>query len=111
SSEPPSAVPADAWVLPSKLHSDLHTLRLQRNQALGRLVPVRSTACAASTPGLSTWSSSRGLTPLRDGRSHLRAGFALRCFQRLSVPALATQLYPWRDNWYTSGPSTPVLSY
>ena len=24
---------------------------------------------------------------------------------------LATQRYHWRDNWYTSGPSNPVLSY
>ena len=30
---------------------------------------------------------------------------------RLSFPNVATQLYPWRDNWYTSGSSTPVLSY
>ena len=44
-------------------------------------------------------------------RSHLKAGFTLRCFQRLSFPDVATQLYPWRDNWYTIGPSTPVLSY
>jgi len=26
------------------------------------------------------------------GKSYLRGGFALRCFQRLSVPYLATQL-------------------
>ena len=44
-------------------------------------------------------------------RSHLGGGFTLRCFQRLSLPDVATQLYPWRDNWYTIGPSTPVLSY
>ncbi|RMG47146.1 MAG: hypothetical protein D6723_16390 [Acidobacteria bacterium] len=31
-------------------------------QALGRLVPVSSTRYRAYTPGLSTWSSSRGLT-------------------------------------------------
>ena len=43
--------------------------------------------------------------------THLKASFTLRCFQRLSFPDVATQLYPWRDNWYTIGPSTPVLSY
>ena len=42
---------------------------------------------------------------------YLEAGFALRCFQRLSVPNVANQPCPGRDNWHTSGPSTPVLSY
>jgi len=45
------------------------------------------------------------------GRSHLEGGFALRCFQRLSRPHMAIQPCPWRDNWYTSGAFTPVLSY
>ena len=44
-------------------------------------------------------------------KPHLKAGFTLRCFQRLSFPDVATQLYAWRHNWYTIGPSTPVLSY
>ena len=48
---------------------------------------------------------------LRCGRSHLGGGFPLRCFQRLSRPDVATQRCPWRDSWYTSGQSTPVLSY
>ena len=86
-------------------------LTLARNQALDLLVPVRSIHCCTYTPGLSTLSSARGLTNLRYERSHLRAGFTLRCFQRLSVPDVATQLYAWRHNWYTIGPSTPVLSY
>ena len=47
----------------------------------------------------------------RYGRSHLGGGFPLRCFQRLSLPDVATQRCPWRDSWYTSGQSTPVLSY
>ncbi len=42
---------------------------------------------------------------------YLEAGFALRCFQRLSVPNVANQPCPWRDNWHTRGSSTPVLSY
>ncbi len=45
------------------------------------------------------------------GRPHLGVGFALRCFQRFSAPALATRHCRWHDNRHTSGPSTPVLSY
>jgi hypothetical protein len=46
-----------------------------------------------------------------DGRSHLEASFPLRCFQRLSLPYIATRRCPWQDNRYTRGTSTPVLSY
>ena len=45
------------------------------------------------------------------GKSHLEAGFTLRCFQRLSHPNLAIQPCHWRDNWCTIGLSIPVLSY
>ena len=48
---------------------------------------------------------------LRPGRSCLGGGLALRCFQRLSVPHIATQRCRWRDNWNTRGASFPVLSY
>ena len=81
------------------------------NQALDGLVPVRSIHYCTYTPGLSTLSSSRRLTDFRHERSHLGVGFTLRCFQRLSDPDVATQRYAWRHNWYTIGPSTPVLSY
>ena len=81
------------------------------NQALDGLVPVRSIHYCTYTPGLSTLSSSRRLTDLCHERSHLGVGFTLRCFQRLSDPDVATQRYAWRHNWYTIGPSTPVLSY
>ena len=47
----------------------------------------------------------------KNGRSNLEACFALRCFQRLSQPDIATQQCPWRDNWYTIGPSFSILSY
>ena len=47
--------------------------------------------------------------PLR--RPHLGAGFALRCFQRLSLPDAATRRCGWRHNRCTVGPSDPVLSY
>ena len=48
---------------------------------------------------------------LRPGSVHLRVGFPLRCFQRLSRPDVATRRCRWRDNRYTSGRSVPVLSY
>ena len=51
------------------------------------------------------------LGTLRSERSHLRAGFPLRCFQRLSFPYLATRQCHWHDNRYTRGTFTPVLSY
>ena len=44
-------------------------------------------------------------------RSHLAAGFALRCFQRLSVPDADTRQCPGRDNRLTGGRSGTVLSY
>ena len=52
-----------------------------------------------------------GPSYLTVGRSHLEEGFALICFQRLSRPDFATQLYHWRDNWITRGLFIPVLSY
>ena len=101
-----------------KFNLSCHWLRLRLplsgfhlSQALDILVSVRSIHCCTYTPDLSTSSSLRCLTRLLYERSHLKAGFTLRCFQRLSFPNVATQLYPWRDNWYTSGSSTPVLSY
>ena len=80
-------------------------------QVLDRLVTVSSTRCRASTPALSTSSSSRGLTNLRYGISYLEGGFTLRCLQRLSRPDLATRLCHWYDNRCTRGQSIPVLSY
>ena len=45
------------------------------------------------------------------GKSNLVVGFALRCFQRLSLPDADTQRCAWRHNWYTGGQSITVLSY
>ena len=45
------------------------------------------------------------------GRTSFEVGFPLRCFQRLSLPYLATLLCRWRDNRSTRGTSIPVLSY
>ena len=53
----------------------------------------------------------KGSYSLLWGISHLEGGFTLRCLQRLSRPGLATRLCTWQYNRYTSGQSTPVLSY
>src|SRR5437868_13065887 len=76
-----------------------------------RLVSVSSTPCSAYTSDLSTSSSSTALQGVAPGRPILEVCFPLRCFQRLSDPDTATQRCHWRDNWYTGGPSNPVLSY
>ena len=44
-------------------------------------------------------------------RPRFEGSFPLRCFQRLSLPTVATRLCRWRDNRSTRGSSTPVLSY
>ena len=41
---------------------------------------------------------------------HLRGGFPLRCFQRLSGPNIATLRCPWQDSRYTRGSFVLVLS-
>ena len=80
---------------------------------IDRLVPVCSIPYGTYTSGLSTSSSTRGLIPisLSGGIPHLGEGFPLRCFQRLSLPNIATQRCDWRHNWNTIGSSIPVLSY
>src|SRR5262245_51619706 len=45
------------------------------------------------------------------GIPNLEGGFPLRCFQRLSLPNIATRRCHWRDNRNTSGSSNSVLSY
>ena len=45
------------------------------------------------------------------GTPNLEASFPLICFQRLSVPDMATRLCQWPDNRRTRGPFTQVLSY
>ena len=77
-----------------------------------QLVPVSLTHYCASTPGLSTsWSRTTLQGAQGPGKTHLETSFPLRCFQRLSLPHLATRRCHWRDNRYTRGASTPVLSY
>ena len=48
---------------------------------------------------------------IKYGKTHLKVGFPLRCFQRLSIPNIATLHCNWRYNRYTRGWSIPVLSY
>ena len=77
-----------------------------------QLVPVSLTHYCASTPSLSTsWSRTTLQGAQGPGKTHLETSFPLRCFQRLSLPHLATRQCHWRDNRYTRGASTPVLSY
>ena len=80
-------------------------------QAFEPLVRVSSMGYPTYTPRLSTRWSSWALILSRRERSHLGARFPLRCFQRLSLPYIATRQCHWRDNRNTRGTSTPVLSY
>ena len=76
--------PHDQLVLVSSMHYCAYTPTYQR-------------------PGLD--GSFRAKAP---GSLILRQSFPLRCFQRLSLPNLATRQCHWRDNRYTRGSSTPV---
>jgi hypothetical protein len=73
----------------------------------GSLVRLGSTCLQASTCRLSTWSSPTASIRM----THLEVGFALRCFQRLSTPHVATRPCRGHDNRSASGASNPVLSY
>ena len=78
----------------------------------GQLVSISSRHYCPYTPDLSTsWSRTTLQGDQVPGRSHLQASFPLRCFQRLSLPHIATRRCHWRDNRYTRDASTPVLSY
>ena len=67
-------------------------------QALDLLVQLCLICYHTYTRCLSTTQSSWSLTTFRYGKSYLKAGFTLRCFQRLSLPYLATQPCPWQNN-------------
>ena len=43
--------------------------------------------------------------------SYLEVGFPLRCFQRLSLPNIATLRCSWQNSRYTRGQFNSVLSY
>src|SRR5699024_3903675 len=122
-----------AWVqvYPSSHHH--HTLcPFGRELVLSKLNPIYSLSINLTAPWLSPRPISNGplhasrhfhfhpiyliisegsYFPEGNGKSHLEASFTLRCFQRSSRPYIATQRCSWRNNWYTSGMSIPVLSY
>src|SRR5438874_4302640 len=88
-------------------------LTLER-QAVRSLGPLRCACYQAYTCGLSTSSSGWDLDcsgEQSSGKTGLGGGFALRCFQRLSVLDVAIQLWLRQANWRTSGPAISVLSY
>ena len=74
---------------------------------VGVLVPVTSNTSPCSQP----WPINPIIYGEPQQKPHLKTGFPLRCFQRLSLPHVANQPCHWRDNWHTRGTSIPVLSY
>ena len=106
---------ASLWVAAVSQRCSLvpwHDCQGYRDKPYGQLVLVSLMHYCTSTPSLSTsWSRTTLQGAQGSGKSHLKASFPLRCFQRLSLPNLATRQCHWRDNRYTRGSSTPVLSY
>ena len=91
---PPTNLTASAWLSPRPIsNGPLHTSRCFHFHPIYLII------------------SEGSYFPEGNGKSHLEASFTLRCFQRLSRPYIATQRCSWRNNWYTSGMSIPVLSY
>ena len=74
---------------------------------VGVLVPVTYNTSPCSQP----WPINPIISREPQQKPHLKTGFPLRCFQRLSLPHVANQPCHWRDNWHTRGTSIPVLSY
>ena len=75
--------------------------RMRRLISTARLKPLR----ALHLPPIDLVFSQEPMKP------DLGKGFALRCFQRLSLPNVATVQCPWQDNTYTRGSCFSVLSY
>ena len=93
-------------------HASRYNLQGYRIKPHGQLVSVSLTHYCAYTPDLSTsWSRTTLQGALGPGIPNLQTSFPLRCLQRLSLPYIATRQCHWHDNRYTSGTSTPVLSY
>ena len=91
----------------NSLYSNLDCRQSYRVKPHEQLVLVSLTHYCASTPSLSTsWSRTTLQGAQGPGRSHLETSFPLRCFQRLSLPHIATRQCHWRDNRYTRGAST-----
>ena len=104
--------PRKVAVALSSLDSHLRRQHGYRIKPHGQLVSVSLSAYTPSTPDLSTsWSWTTLQGGQASGKTNLQASFPLRCFQRLSLPHIATRQCHWRDNRYTRDASTPVLSY
>src|SRR4029079_10982696 len=99
------------WEIPSRSIQSLTLGQVLKWSSPRPLVPLSFIRHRTSTCGLSSRWSTCGLTRFPGGEPHLQASFALRCFQRLSLPNIATQRCPWRDNWHNSGPARPSPSY
>ena len=101
---------------PKQLHIGMIGCRMIVHKKFGQAARLISTGRLNALPHLHLRPIDQviSLEPLGwlpSGRPHLEVGFALRCFQRLSPPDIATRRYHWRDSRYTRGPSVPVLSY
>ena len=108
---PPFSCGAAAFTLFER-HLNTHNLQGYRIKPHGQLVLVSCAHYCAYTPSLSTsWSRTTLQGGLAPGIPNLQTSFPLRCLQRLSLPYVATRQCHWHDNRYTSGTSTPVLSY
>ena len=102
-----TTIPRLAWLTPGGIVEEKKVVKPH-----DQLVLVSSTHCCASTSSLSTTWSTWGLQEAEaSGTPNPEEGFPLRCFQRLSLPNIATRRCHWRDNRNTSGSSNPVLSY
>ena len=73
----------------------------------GRLKPSRT----LHLPPIDVVISNEPSGGLSHGIPNLGVCFALRGFQRLSLPNIATRQCPWQNNRYTRGSFAPVLSY
>jgi hypothetical protein len=113
---PPASPPGNCWQSNTLIlkcsQTTPHEYECKRGQAARPISTARLNALRRLHPRPINLVIFQGPSEgLRPGRSHLEAGFALRCLQRLSLPDIATQRCSWRNSWHTSGPSTPVLSY
>ena len=100
---PSSAIPTQLHRPPALTRGDRQALGLLARSAL----PLAGPPQPASLPVISRVP----LAVYAAWRTHLAAGFPLRCFQRFSLPDVATQHCRTPHNWSTSGLSKPVLSY
>ena len=68
-----------------------------KGQDLGRFALVSFMSCPTSTSSRFNSYSTSVLTSFSCEKAHLEASFPLRCFQRLSLPYLATLLMPLEE--------------